>query len=133
MNEKERALLKRILKINSLTVSNLNDKNLDKVHSLYEKFEKELQKIFQEAGLKEGAPIWMSFSNMTEEQIRQEFSDLQKYPDLASIKLAVKGYVDFTRAGKVKTRETMIKHILETYRRGSFISEIGKEKETNRT
>jgi len=72
-------------------------------------------------------PIWEKFSAMTEEEIRREFADVEKYPDLTSIKSAVKGFIELRKVSKVKTRETLIKHIINAYKKGEFISKIGKK------
>ena len=127
MNKKEKSLLRKILELDTLVVTNLSEENLDEFLMIYERFEKDLRKMIEKTELKAAAPLWEKFSTMTEEEIRQEFSDTKKYPDLNSIKLAVKGYIDMRKVSKVKTRETLIKHIINTYRRGEFISKIGKE------
>ena len=69
----------------------------------------------------------MQFSSMTEDEIRQEFNNTEKYPDIESIKAAIKGYVEMRKLSKVKNRETIIEHIINTVRRGKFISDIGRQ------
>lgn len=120
-------MLRKIFELNTLVATNLNEKNVDEFLSVYKRFENDLRKIIEKTELKVQAPIWERFSTMTEEEIWQEFSNSEKYPDLNSIKQAVKGYIDMKKVSKVKTRETLIKHIINTYRRGEFISKIGRE------
>jgi hypothetical protein len=129
MDEKEKRLLKKVLNLNDFLISNLTNENIDEILSACRRFENNLRKIIEKPKPRAPAPIWKKFSTMTEEEIIQEFSDVKKYPDLESIKLAVKGYIELRKVSKVKTRETLIKHIIDTYRRGEFISKIGKEKE----
>jgi hypothetical protein len=128
---KEKTLLRKIFELNDLIVSYVSKENVDELTKLCEEFENNLKKVIKKSQLKEFAPLWEKFSAMTEEEIRQEFSNTEKYPDLDSIKQAVKGYIDMRKVSKVKTRETLIKHIINTYKRGEFISKIGKEKSEN--
>ena len=126
MDKKERALFRKMSEVSSMIASNVDEDNVDNMTSLIEKLEIDLRNMIKESTVK--APqIWRNFSNMTEEEIRQEFSDVQKYPDLESIKSAVKGFLELRKVSKVKTRETLIEHIISTYRRGEFISKIGRE------
>jgi len=127
LNEKEKSLMKKIFEISNLVISNLNEKTIDEFLLAHKKFEDELQKIIEKTKSEEPIPIWKRFSTMTEEEIRREFSDTVKYPDLDSIKSAVKGFLELRKVSKVKTRETLIKHIVNTYKRGEFISKIGRE------
>lgn len=128
MNEKEKAILKTILRINSTIISNLNDENIIKFKLLYDKLEEDVEKIIKKPNQEQKHLIWMNFPNMTEEEIKQEFNNVEKYPDLETIKSAVKGYLDMQKVSNVKTRETLIKHIIKTYNRGSFISKLGENK-----
>jgi hypothetical protein len=128
MNEKEKAILKTILRINSTIISNLNDENIIKFKLIYDKLEEDVEKIIKKPNQEKKHLIWMNFPNMTEEEIKQEFNNVEQYPDLEAIKSAVKGYLDMQKVSKVKTRETLIKHIIETYKRGSFISKLGENK-----
>lgn len=128
MDKRERNLLKKLLELNAFLISNLSKENVNEAFSACERFEGDLRKIAGRSKPEEvPTPIWKKFSAMTEEEIRQEFSDDKKYPDLQSIKSAVKGFIELKKVAKVKTRETLIKHIVDTYRRGEFISKIGKE------
>lgn len=125
MEKKVKKLLKRLNDINSMIIDNLNEINIDSIISTTIDFEKNIRKIIHSPVTEMEPPIWTKFSTMTEEEIRQEFNDTKKYPDIESIKAAVKGYLELRKVSKVKTRETLIKHIIETYKRGSFISKIG--------
>ena len=129
MHSKERRLLRKIFELETFVVANLTEENVDELLLAYSKFEVDLQKMIQKAKQERPSLVWEKFSTMTEEEIREEFNDTRKYPDLASIKSAVKGYLDMRKVSRVKTRETLIKHIINTYRRGEFISQIGKEAE----
>ena len=131
MNKKEKSLFKRFLQVNDFLITNLTSENINEILSAYERFEHDLRKIVGKSKLRAPTPIWKKFSTMTEEEIIQEFSNVEKYPDLESIKSAVKGYIELRKVSKVKTRKTLIKHIIDTYRRGEFISKIGKEKKKN--
>jgi len=125
---KEKELLKKILDINAFVLDNLSAENFDKILVAFGRFESDLRRTIRETEPEKAqVPIWQRFSSMTEEEIRREFNDVAKYPDLDSIKSAVQGYVDMGKVTKVKTRNTLIKHIINTYRRGEFISKIGKE------
>lgn len=128
MDKKEKNLFKKILKLNTLLITNLDNENIDEISLAYKRFENDLRTIIiEKTKLRPPTPMWKKFPTMTEEEIRREFSDVKKYPDLDSIKSAVKGYIELRKVSKVKTRETLIKHIINTYRRGEFISKIGKE------
>lgn len=128
MKGKEKELLKKILDINAFVLDNLSAENFDKILVAFGRFESDLRRTIRETEPEKAqVPIWQRFSSMTEEEIRREFNDVAKYPDLDSIKSAVQGYVDMGKVTKVKTRNTLIKHIINTYRRGEFISKIGKE------
>lgn len=128
MDRKERKLLKKIISLNAFLINNLTSENIDEILLACQRFENHLKKIIKKPKPETSEPIWKRFPTMTEDEIIQEFSDVRKYPDLQSIKLAVKGYLELRKVSKVKTRETLIKHIIDTYRRGEFISRIGKEK-----
>jgi len=121
LKDQEKSTVKKLLALTERVVMVLNPENSDEISRLIDNFSNELQKVLSYS---KPAPqqIWKQFPNMTEAQIIAEFNDVEKYPDIESIKKAVKGYLDLHKAGKVKTRETLIKHILETYHRGSFIS-----------
>lgn len=125
MDKKERVLFRKILEISSMVASNVNEKNVDNIRSLFEKLEIDLKNIIKESAVK-ALPIWRNFANMTEDEIRQEFSDVEKYPDLNSIKLAVKGFLEMRKVSKVKTRETLIKHIIAAYRKRQYIGKHGR-------
>ena len=71
-------------------------------------------------------PIWTKFPEMTEEEIREEFMNIEKYPTIESIKEALRGYMDLQRINRIKRRETLIKHILKRYNRSRFITAIGR-------
>ena len=123
MKDTEKTVLKKLIALTERIVTVLNPENADEISRIVDNFSIELQKTSvnpPKSGTKQ--QIWKQFSNMSEPQIIAEFNDAKKYPDIESIKRAVKGYLDLHKAGKVKTRETLIKHILETYHRGSFIS-----------
>lgn len=130
MNEKEKSLMKKIFELNTFVISNINRENVDEFLFAFKSLESKLRKIIEKTKLEAPPPIWKKFSTMTEEEIRQEFSDVNKYPDLDSIKSAVKGFIELRKVSKVKTRETLIKHIINTYRRGEFISKIGGRNES---
>ncbi|MCW4028345.1 MAG: hypothetical protein NWE92_01695 [Candidatus Bathyarchaeota archaeon] len=125
MDKKERTLFRKLSEITSLIASNVNEKNFGTVCSLIEKLETDLSETFKDSKC-ESIPIWRSFSNMTEDEIRREFSDIQKYPDIKSIKLAVKGFLEMRKVSKVKTRETLIDHIIETYSKRQHLGELGR-------
>jgi len=125
MDKKERALFGRILEIFSIVTSNVDERNVDDISSLFEKLEIELKSLIKGSAT-EALPIWRNFPNMTEEEIRQEFSNVEKYPDLNSIKSAVKGFLEMRKVSKVKTRGTLIEHIIATYKRRQHIGEIGR-------
>lgn len=132
MHKKEKNLLRKIFELDIFVVTNVNEENIDKILLAYQRFGADLRKIVEKNKPEALGLVWERFSTMTEDEIRREFSNTKKYPDLDSIKLAVKGYVSMREVSKVKTRETLIKHIIKTYRRGEFISKIGKEvKERN--
>lgn len=123
MDKKERALLRKIFQISSMVASNINEKNVDSIHSLFEKLENDLRTMIKQPAVKT-LPIWRNFPNMTEDEIRQEFSNVEKYPDLNSIKAAVKGFLEMRKVSKVKTRETLIKHIIAAYRKRQYIGKL---------
>jgi len=127
VDEKEKSLMRKIFEINALIISNLNEKNIEEFLLAHKKFEDDLQKIIEKTKPEAPVPVWKKFSTMTEEEIRREFSDVTKYPDLKSIKSAVKGFLELKKVSKVKTRETLIEHIINTYKRGEFISKIGRK------
>jgi len=124
MNKKKEKLIKKLNKITSIVLDNVNENNIDIVYNLCNNFESNLKKKLVKIKIIKKPPIWTKFSDMTEEDIRKEFNNTKKYPDLESIKSAVKGYIELKKVSKVKTRETLIKHIIDTYNRGSFISKI---------
>ena len=126
MDKKEKSLLRKIFELNTFVINSLNRENIDEFLFAYKSFEEDLRKIIEKTKPRPPTPVWKKFPTMTEEEIRQEFSDVKKYPDLDSIKSAVKGFLELRKVSKVKTRETLIKHIINTYKRGEFISKIGK-------
>lgn len=122
----ERSSLKKIIDISSFVINNLNESNAENLYELFIKFENDVKKIVRNE--KKSPPqIWTQFSSMTEEEIRQEFNNIKKYPDIESIKAAIKGYVELRKLSKIKNRETIIDHIINTVRRGKFISDIGRQ------
>ena len=125
MDKKERSLFRKLSEISAIIASNVSETNIDKVSSLVENLENDLKKSFTESKVKP-LPIWRNFPNMTEDEIRKEFSNQERYPDINSIKLAVKGFLEMRKVSKVKTRETLIDHILETYRKRQHIGELGR-------
>lgn len=125
MDKKERALLRKIFEISSMVASNINEKNVDSIRSLFEKLENDLRTMIKQPAVKT-LPIWRNFPNMTEDEIRQEFSNVEKYPDLNSIKAAVKGFLEMRKVSKVKTRETLIKHIIAAYRKRQYIGKLDR-------
>ena len=130
MDKNVKTLLRKLNNISLMIINNLNDTNIDGINSVVSDFERKIRIVICPPARKEEnkqePPIWTKFSNMTEEEIRQEFMNMEKYPDINSIKVAVKGYLDLRKVSKVKKRETLIKHIIETYNRGRFISGIGR-------
>jgi len=131
MNKKEKLFLNKIFELNILIINNLDKINIDNLLLLYTRFEDELKEEIENTKLKTPVSIWKKFSTMSEEDIRKEFNDIEKYPDLDSIKLAVKGFIEMKKVSRVKTRETLIKHIINTYKRGEFITKIGMKEEKN--
>ena len=125
LDRKERILFRKLSDISALVASNIDEKNVDSVLPLIEKLETELISIFKESKT-EIRPIWREFSEMSEEEIRKEFANTKKYPDINSIKSAVKGFLEMRKVTKVKTRETLIDHIIEAYKKREHISEIGR-------
>jgi hypothetical protein len=125
MDKKERALLRKIFQISSMVASNVNEKNVDNIHTLFEKLENDLKTMIKEP-LAEALPIWRNFPNMTEDEIRQEFSNVEKYPDVNAIKSAVKGFLEMRKVSKVKTRETLIEHIIAAYRKRQYAGKYGR-------
>lgn len=125
LDRKERDLFRKLSDISALVASNVDEKNVDLVLSIIEKLENELTNIFKESKTK-ARPVWREFSKMSEEEIRKEFMNAEKYPDIDSIKAAVKGFLEMRKVTKVKTRETLIDHIIETYKRREHIGEIGR-------
>ena len=124
MKDDEKLVVKKLTSLTERIVNALGPANVDQISRLVDRFAAEFQKTLAQpkSETQSRSPIWKQFPNMSEAQITAEFNDEKKYPDVESIKRAVKGYVDLHKVGKVKTRETLIKHILETYHRGSFIS-----------
>lgn len=122
MRDEEKIIVKKLLGLTERVITVLNPENSDEISKLVDNFSTELQ-TFVSRSKPAQQQIWKQFPNMSEAQIVAEFNDETKYPDIDSIKRAVKGYVDLKKAGKVKTRDTLIKHIIETYRRGRFISD----------
>lgn len=131
MNKNEKELLKRMFEINTFVINNLNEDNIHEFLLILTDIENKLKNIKKVEKIEDITPIWMKFSEMDEIDIIVEFNNINKYPDLESIKNAVKGYLQLSKVSKVKTRKTLIKHILETYRRGEFISKIGKDEKYN--
>lgn len=125
MDKKERALFRKLSEISSIIASNVNITNIDKVSSLIETLEYDLKRAVSESKV-ETLPIWRKFPNMSEEEIRKEFSNVEKYPDINSIKSAVKGFLEMRKVTKVKTRETLIDHILETCQKRQHLGELGR-------
>lgn len=125
MDKKERSLFRKLSEISAIIASNIAETNVDKVTSLVEKLEDDLRATFAESKVVT-LPIWRDFPNMTEEEIRNEFSNYEKYPDIKSIKSAVKGFLEMRKVSKVRTRETLIDHILETYRKRQHLGELGR-------
>lgn len=123
MDKKETDLLRKIFQISSMVASNVNEKNVDSIRSLFEKLEDDLKTMIKEPAVK-APPIWRNFPNMTEDEIRQEFNNVEKYPDVNSIKSAVKGFLGMRKVSKVKTRETLIKHIIAAYRKRQYAGKI---------
>lgn len=119
MDKKERTLLRKIFQISSIVASNVNEKNVDNIRSLFAKLENDLKTMIKEPAVKV-LPIWRNFPNMTEDEIRQEFSNVEKYPDVNSIKSAVKGFLEMRKVSKVKTRETLVKHIIAAYQKRQY-------------
>lgn len=113
-----------------MIIDNLDATNVDSISVAVNNFERKIRTIINppttKVKRKEEQPVWTKFPEMNEEKIREEFMNIKKYPTLESIKEAVRGYLDLQKVTKVKTRETLIKHIIETYRRGRFISKIGR-------
>lgn len=113
-----------------MIIDNLDAMNADSISVAVNNFERKIRTIINppttKVKRKEEQPVWTKFPEMNEEEIREEFMNIKKYPTLESIKEAVRGYLDLQKVTKVKTRETLIKHIIETYRRGRFISKIGR-------
>ena len=127
MNEKETAVLRKLLEIHSLIISLVQEGRADEVRQELMKLQKTLREL-ERTTVQESHPIWTRFPQMTEDQIRAEFNDARKYPDLNSIKKAVKGYLELNKVTDVKNRGTLIDHIIERTRHGKFISSIGKDK-----
>lgn len=130
MDKKVKNLVEKINTINSMIIDNLDATNVDSISVAINNFERKIRTIINppttKVKRKEEQPVWTKFPEMTEEEIREEFMNIKKYPTLESIKEAVRGYLDLQKVTKVKTRETLIKHIIETYGRGRFISKIGR-------
>jgi len=128
MNKNEKELFRKMLEINTYVLNNIDENNIYKFLNIYLKFENEIKNVIlikKSVGNKK--PIWTKFSQMSEDEIVIEFNNIEKYPDLDSIKKAVKGYLPLSKVSRVKTRDTLIKHILDIYKRGEIISKIGKE------
>jgi hypothetical protein len=131
MDKKVKQLLKKLNKINSLVIDNLNDQNIDSFNSIVSDFEKQIRGGVLPTVMKPpvkplGPPIWTKFPSMTEEEIRHLFMNEEKYPDIELIKESVKGYVQSKKISNAKKRETIIKHIIARYNKGRSISDIGK-------
>lgn len=131
MDKKVKTLLKKLNEINSLLIDNLNDQNIDRFNSIVSDFEKQIRGGVLPTVVKPpvkplGPPIWTKFPSMTEDEIRQLFMNEEKYPDIESVKEAVKGYFQSGEISKLKRRKTIIKHITARYNKGRSISEIGK-------
>lgn len=133
MNQRVKNLSKKLKDMNSLIINNLNELNIDRISSIIGDFERKIRATIQPPAvgekIKKEPPIWKKFSAMTEEEIKQEFMNTEKYPTVDSIKEAVRGYLDLKKVSKVKKRETIIKHIIKRYGRGKFISRIGMRHE----
>ena len=132
MDKKVKSLLKKLNVINALVIDNLNDQNIDSFNLIVSNFEKQIRGGVIPTVMKPpvkpiGEPqIWTKFPSMTEDEIRHLFMNEEKYPDLESIKEAVKGYIQSGKISKLKRRETIIKHIIARYNKGRSISDIGK-------
>lgn len=131
MDKKIMNLLKKLMNVYLTIIDNINEQNVDKIVKAVNNFEKNINGILRptktSTGKSSEKPIWTKFPEMTEEEIRKEFMNVEKYPTIESIKEAVRGYIDLQKVSKVKTRETLIKHIIDTYKRSKFITEIGRE------
>lgn len=125
LDRKERIVFRKLSDVSALVANNVDEKNVDSVLSLIEKLENELVYVFKESTTQTRL-IWREFSKMSEEEIRREFANTEKYPDIDSIKAAVKGFLEMRKVTKVKTRETLIDHIMETYKKREHIGEIGR-------
>ncbi len=68
------------------------------------------------------------FACLSDDDLRKE---LMKFPDVESLRKALKGYMSASEM-KVGNKERLIDKMFERKRRSMFISEIGKQKETNK-
>lgn len=126
MDKTEKVLFNKINDVSSIVINNLNEGNIKKLYDVFVQLEKDVKGIVY-IEKKDTPQIWMQFSSMTEDEIKQEFNNTKKYPDIKSIKSAIKGYVELRKLSKVKNREKIIEHIIDTVRRGKFISDIGRQ------
>ncbi len=125
LDKKERVLFRKLSEISSLIASNLDEKNVDLVLPFVDRLQKDLVNVFK-VSKTEFRPIWRDFPKMSEDEIRKELMNTEKYPDLNSIKSAVKGFLEMRTVTNVKTRETLIDHIVETYKKREHIGKIGR-------
>ncbi len=125
MNKIEKQILKRFSEIFSIIISKLDENNVESLNEITSEYKKKIDEIILRKKEIKIPPIWEKFSAMTDDELKQEFNDMLKYPDVDSVKNAVKGFVEQKLISKTKKRETVVKHILATIHYGDFISRIG--------
>ncbi len=72
--------------------------------------------------------LFKKIASLSDDDLRKE---LMKFPDVESLRKALKGYMSASEM-KVGNKERLIDKMFERKRRSMFISEIGKQKETNK-
>ena len=130
LDKTERVLFNKINNVSSIVINNLNESNIKKLYDVFMQLEKDVKRIVH-SEKKDSPQIWMQFSSMTEDEIRQEFNNTEKYPDIESIKAAIKGYVEMRKLSKVKNRETIIEHIINTEEGNLSLTSVGNQLRIN--
>jgi hypothetical protein len=125
MNRKEKEIFRQLLQIHSSVISILDDENAEKIGVMLKKLDSDLKNIKGPEGQEQPA-FWRIFARMSDEDIRKEFNDQEKYPTLESIKGTMRGILEMSQVSKIKTRETLIEHILRVKHRDDYIRGIVK-------
>jgi len=120
MNRVEQQALIKIISICQNIIKNINENNAREILDLCEDFESKLNKILisktKENNIVSDEKPWMSLRDKSEEEIKNELC--KKYKTAKELAEAFKGFLSSdivikARKGRIKKKETIIKHILK--------------------